>query len=96
MSDEQITPDEGTAAPAPGDTAGAGGPSRRGLLKAGIVAGAVAGTGAWREAPGNRGRHHHPRHRNGRKWEPEVEVHRDAGTRRWGEGCAHCDCCETD
>ena len=51
MSDEQITPDEGAAAPAPGGTVGAGGPSRRGLLKAGIVAGAVAGTGAWREAP---------------------------------------------
>jgi phospholipase C len=29
-----------------------GGPSRRGLLKAGLAAGAVAGTGAWRSAPG--------------------------------------------
>jgi phospholipase C len=29
-----------------------GGPSRRGLLKAGLAAGAVAGTGAWTSAPG--------------------------------------------
>jgi hypothetical protein len=28
------------------------GPSRRGLLKAGLAAGAVAGTGAWSSAPG--------------------------------------------
>jgi phospholipase C len=33
-----------------------GGPSRRGLLKAGLAAGAVAGTGAWRSAPGGGGR----------------------------------------
>jgi phospholipase C len=30
-------------------------PSRRGILKAGLAAGAVAGTGAWRSAPGGRG-----------------------------------------
>jgi len=34
-----------------------GGPSRRGLLKAGLAAGAVAGTGAWSSAPGGTGRH---------------------------------------
>ncbi len=34
-----------------------GGPSRRGLLKAGLAAGAVAGTGAWSSAPGGGGRH---------------------------------------
>jgi phospholipase C len=34
------------------------GPSRRGLLKAGMIAGAVAGTGAWRAADGQRGRRH--------------------------------------
>ena len=34
-----------------------GGPSRRGLLKRGLAAGAVAGTGAWRSAPGGTGRH---------------------------------------
>jgi phospholipase C len=33
------------------------GPSRRGLLKAGLAAGAVAGTGAWSSAPGGSGRH---------------------------------------
>ena len=32
------------------------GPSRRGLLKAGLAAGAVAGTGAWTSAPGGTGR----------------------------------------
>ena len=32
------------------------GPSRRGLLKAGLAAGAVAGTGAWSSAPGGAGR----------------------------------------
>ena len=31
---------------------GSSGPSRRGLLKAGVIAGAVAGTGGWRPAPG--------------------------------------------
>jgi phospholipase C len=35
------------------------GPSRRGLLKAGLAAGAVAGTGAWSSAPG--GAAHFPR-----------------------------------
>ncbi len=30
---------------------GSSGPSRRGLLKAGMIAGAVAGTGGWRSAP---------------------------------------------
>jgi hypothetical protein len=29
-------------------------PGRRGVLKAGLAAGAVAGTGAWRPAPGQR------------------------------------------
>ena len=35
-----------------GSTAGesGGGPSRRGLLKAGLAAGAIAGTGAWGSA----------------------------------------------
>ena len=67
LSDEQITPD-GNRDPAPEGRAAAdqGGPSRRGLLKAGIVAGAVAGTGGWRAAPGNRGRHHHLRKPNSR------------------------------
>ncbi len=42
MSEEQNTRD-GKGPP---------GPSRRGLLKAGVIAGAVAGTGGWRPAPG--------------------------------------------
>ena len=38
----------------------AGGPSRRGLLKAGLAAGAIAGTGAWSSASGSQAwRHHH-------------------------------------
>src|SRR6266702_4294461 len=63
VSDDQIIPDDGGTAPVPGgdpaagDPAG-GGPSRRGLLKAGLAAGAVAGAGGWRAAPGG-----HPRHR---------------------------------
>jgi len=67
VSDEQITPDESSA--------GANGPSRRGLLKAGLVAGAVAGAGGWRSAPGNRGRHHHLRKPNSRPY-----PHLPAGT----------------
>ncbi|HEV3068762.1 MAG TPA: alkaline phosphatase family protein [Streptosporangiaceae bacterium] len=59
MSDEQITPG--------GDTAGPAGPTRRGLLRAGIVAGAVAGVGGaagWRPAPGPPRHHHHLRKPN--------------------------------
>jgi len=64
VSDEQITPD-GTAPAAPEEgAAGPGGPSRRGLLKAGIVAGAVAGVGGWRPAPGHPGHHRHLRKPN--------------------------------
>ena len=65
MSDEQITPD-GTTPPASeeGTAAVPAGPSRRGLLKAGIVAGAVAGVGGWRPAPGHPGHHHHLRKPN--------------------------------
>ncbi len=37
----------------------AGGPSRRGLLKAGLAAGAVAGTGAWSSAGGSAAWRHH-------------------------------------
>jgi phospholipase C len=37
----------------------AGGPSRRGLLKAGLAAGAVAGTGAWSSASGSEVWRHH-------------------------------------
>ena len=68
VSDEQINPAGGTAVPG-------GGPSRRGLLKAGIVAGAVAGVAGWRPAPGNRGRHHHLRKPNSRPY-----PHLPAGT----------------
>ncbi len=57
MSDEQSNSACGTAEP------GAG-PTRRGLLKAGLAAGAVAGVAGWRAAPGNRGRHHHLRKPN--------------------------------
>ena len=65
MSDEQITPD-GTTPPASEEGAAAvpAGPSRRGLLKAGIVAGAVAGVGGWRPAPGRPGHHPHLRKPN--------------------------------
>jgi phospholipase C len=42
-------------------SAGASGPSRRGLLKAGMIAGAVAGVGGWRTAPGSTGYQWHPR-----------------------------------
>jgi phospholipase C len=42
-------------------SAGSSGPSRRGLLKAGMIAGAVAGVGGWRTAPGSAGYQWHPR-----------------------------------
>ncbi len=74
MSDEQITPDAAAMQP-PRAPRGPGGPSRRGLLKAGLVAGAVAGAGGWRAAPGNRGRHHHLRKPNSRPY-----PHLPAGT----------------
>jgi len=41
-------------------SAGSSGPSRRGLLKAGMIAGAVAGVGGWRAAPGSAGYRWHP------------------------------------
>jgi hypothetical protein len=59
VSDEQITPGGGTPGPA--------GPTRRGLLKAGIVAGAAAGVGGaagWRPAPRPPRHHHHLRKPN--------------------------------
>ncbi|HEY2305327.1 MAG TPA: alkaline phosphatase family protein [Streptosporangiaceae bacterium] len=76
VSDEQITPG-GSRDAVPDGSAAAdpGGPSRRGLLKAGLAAGAVAGAGGWRAAPGNRGRHHHPRKPNSRPY-----PHLPAGT----------------
>jgi phospholipase C len=57
VSDEQINSAGGTSEQG-------GGPTRRGLLKAGLAAGAVAGVAGWRPAPGNRGRHHHLRKPN--------------------------------
>jgi phospholipase C len=57
VSDEQINSD--------GDFAGQRGPTRRGLLKAGVIAGAVAGTGGWALSPGGGpGRRHHLRKPN--------------------------------
>ena len=50
MSEEQNNP----------GSAGSSGPSRRGLLKAGMIAGAVAGVGGWRTAPGSAGHRWHP------------------------------------
>ena len=50
MSEEQNNP----------GSAGSSGPSRRGLLKAGMIAGAVAGVGGWRTAPGSAGYRWHP------------------------------------
>ena len=41
-------------------SAGSSGPSRRGLLKAGMIAGAAAGVGGWRTAPGSAGYRWHP------------------------------------
>jgi phospholipase C len=43
------------------DSAGSSGPGRRALLKAGMIAGAVAGVGGWRTAPGSAGYRWHPR-----------------------------------
>ncbi len=43
------------------DIASSSGPSRRRLLKAGMIAGAVAGVGGWRTAPGSAGYRWHPR-----------------------------------
>jgi len=54
VSEEQNTAGSGRA------DGGSPGPSRRGLLKAGMIAGAVAGVGGWRPAPGPAV--HHGRH----------------------------------
>ncbi len=61
MSEKQSTPGNGEEAQTDGRSSG---PSRRGLLKAGVIAGAVAGTGAWRASAGPAdvlGRHRHLR-----------------------------------
>jgi phospholipase C len=54
VREEQNTAGDGRA------DEGSPGPSRRGLLKAGMIAGAVAGVGGWRPAPGAAG--HRLRH----------------------------------
>ena len=55
MSEEQSTAGSGRA------DGSSPGPSRRGLLKAGMIAGAVAGAGGWRAAPGAAGHRRHLR-----------------------------------
>src|SRR6516162_7069017 len=47
-------------------------PGRRGVLKAGLAAGAIAGTGAWRSAPG-----HRPRRRPGSLPYPKLPAGTD-------------------
>jgi len=55
----------------------AGGPSRRGLLKAGLAAGAVVGTGAWSSAGGPPGWRHHRLRQPGSLPFPELPMGTD-------------------
>jgi phospholipase C len=76
VSERQSTPGNGEDAQAQGRSTG---PSRRGLLKAGVIAGAVAGTGAWRAAdgPANVLRGHRHLHKPGYLRHPHLPVGTD-------------------